>query len=109
MIRLAGGDPVPLPLREEQRFAFSAEELADRLTPRTKLVILNSPENPTGGVLGAELKPRSPALARSHRLLVISDEVYSEMLYEGEHVSIAPTAGCSSGRFSSTDSRRPSR
>ena len=67
VIRWAGATPVPLPLSEETGFAFTADDLAERLTPRTKLVILNSPANPTGGVVDRELnaeiaRPRRPRL-----------------------------------------------
>src|SRR3954466_15090042 len=66
-IRFAGATPVPLVLRERDDFAFAVDELAARLTPRTKLVILNSPQNPTGGVLGAGRPPRPAASSRARR------------------------------------------
>jgi aspartate/methionine/tyrosine aminotransferase len=67
VIRFAGAVPVPLPLVEEAGFAFSADDLADRLTPRTRLVILNSPANPTGGVITRELNRELARVLADHR------------------------------------------
>jgi aspartate aminotransferase len=89
MIRYVGATPVPLPLREEAGFAFTAADLAQRLTPRTRLVILNSPGNPTGGVSTAALNEQLAALLAEHDCYVLSDEVYSEMAYDAPHDSIA--------------------
>ena len=88
-IRWAGATPVPLPLYEERDFAFDLEELAAKLGPATKLVILNSPQNPTGGALGAEELAQAARLVAETPAWVLSDEVYSQMLYEGEFASIA--------------------
>jgi aspartate/methionine/tyrosine aminotransferase len=92
-IRFAGAVPVPLPLVDEAGFAFSAADLADRLTPRTRLVILNSPGNPTGGVITRELNSELARVLADHRCWVVSDEVYSEMLYDEEHDTIAAHEG----------------
>src|SRR3954467_15454503 len=89
VIRWAGATPVPLPLTEESGFAFSADDLAERLTPKTKLVILNSPANPTGGVVPRDVNVEVARLLHDHDCYVLSDEVYSEMVYDGEHDSIA--------------------
>jgi aspartate aminotransferase len=89
VIRWAGATPVPLPLTEESGFAFAADDLAERLTPRTKLVILNSPANPTGGVVPREVNGEVAKLLADHRCYILTDEVYSEMVYDGEHDSIA--------------------
>jgi aspartate aminotransferase len=89
VIRWAGATPVPLPLTEEAGFAFNADDLAERLTPKTKLVILNSPANPTGGVVPREVNVEVAKLLAAHRCYVLTDEVYSEMVYDGEHDSIA--------------------
>ena len=89
VIRWAGATPVPLPLTEESGFAFSADDLAERLTPKTKLVILNSPANPTGGVVPREVNAEVAKLLADHRCYILTDEVYSEMVYDGEHDSIA--------------------
>ena len=93
MIRFAGATPVPLPLVEEKGFAFAAEDLARLLTPRTKLVILNSPANPTGGIVSRELNVEIATLLADHDCFILSDEVYAEMLYDGEHDTIAGHAG----------------
>jgi aspartate/methionine/tyrosine aminotransferase len=93
VIRWAGATPVPLPLTEETGFAFSAGDLAERLTPRTKLVILNSPGNPTGGIVERELNVEIARLLAAHSCWVLSDEVYSELLYDAEHDTIAAHEG----------------
>ena len=92
-IRWAGATPVPLPLLEQRDFAFDLGDLADRLNPRTKLVILNSPQNPTGGVVGPEDTAAAARLLAESSAWVLSDEVYSQMLYEGEFASVASHAG----------------
>ena len=92
-ISWAGGTPVPLPLLEERDFTFDPNDLADRLSARTKLVILNSPQNPTGGVLSPDDVGTTAELLAGNAAWVLSDEVYSQMLYEGEHASIASLEG----------------
>jgi aspartate/methionine/tyrosine aminotransferase len=92
-IRFAGATPVPLVLREADDFAFSVDELAARLTERTKLVILNSPQNPTGGVLAAETLAAVADVLRDSAAWVLSDEVYGRLLYEGAFASIATEPG----------------
>ncbi len=93
VIRWAGATPVPLPLTEDKGFAFSAEALAERLTPRTKLVILNSPANPTGGIVERPLNVEIARLLADHTCWILSDEVYSEMLYDAAHDTIASHEG----------------
>jgi aspartate aminotransferase len=93
VIRWAGATPVPLPLVEERGFAFSADDLAARLSPRTKLVILNSPANPTGGIVDHTLNAEIAGLFAAHDCWLLSDEVYSELLYDGEHDTIAAHEG----------------
>jgi aspartate/methionine/tyrosine aminotransferase len=93
MINFTGATPVPAPLREEKAFALDVEEIASLITPRTKLLILNSPGNPTGGVLNREEIAAIADLAVRHDLTVLADEIYAEILYEGEHVSIATMPG----------------
>jgi aspartate/methionine/tyrosine aminotransferase len=88
MIHYVGGKAVPIQLREARDFCLDVEELAALITDRTKLIILNSPHNPTGGVM-----PRADveALARvigDRNILILSDEIYSRLLFEGEHFSI---------------------
>lgn len=92
-IRWAGATPVPLPLREEQDFAFELDELASLVSPRTKLVILNSPQNPTGGALTPEETAGAAEILAGSEAWVLSDEVYSRLLYEGEFASVAQTEG----------------
>ena len=92
-IRFAGAVPVPLPLLEERDFTFDPDDLARRLSPRTKLVVLNSPQNPTGGVVPAgDLAEAARAILETDAW-VLSDEVYSRLLYEGEFASIASLPG----------------
>jgi aspartate/methionine/tyrosine aminotransferase len=93
VIRWAGATPVPLPLTEETGFAFTAAELEERLTPRTKLVILNSPGNPTGGIVERELNAEIARVLAGHRCWILSDEVYSELLYDAAHDTIAAHEG----------------
>jgi aspartate/methionine/tyrosine aminotransferase len=92
-IRWAGATPVPLPLDEERDFAFDLAELESRLGPRTKLVILNSPQNPTGGALSAQETEQVAALLADCGAWVLSDEVYSRMVYDGEFASVASYPG----------------
>jgi aspartate aminotransferase len=92
-IRWAGATPVPLPLLEERDFAFDLDDLASRLGSRTRLVILNSPQNPTGGALSPEEVEGAAALLANSGAWVLSDEVYSRMLYEGEFASVASHDG----------------
>jgi aspartate aminotransferase len=92
-IRWAGASPVALPLLEERDFAFRLEDLEERLTDRTKLVILNSPQNPTGGMAGAEELRRAAELIHASGAWVLSDEVYSQIHYEGAFASIATVPG----------------
>jgi aspartate/methionine/tyrosine aminotransferase len=90
MIEFTGANPVPVPIREENAFAFSAEETLRLITPRTRLLILNSPANPTGGVTGKrEVDALVEGLARWPDVVVLSDEIYDHMLYDGEtHVCL---------------------
>jgi aspartate aminotransferase len=92
-IRWAGATPVPLPLREERDFVFDVDELAARLGPETKLVILNSPQNPTGGLVGRREIAEAAAVLAESSAWVLSDEIYSQMVYEGEFASVASHAG----------------
>jgi aspartate/methionine/tyrosine aminotransferase len=89
VIRFSGATPVPLPLTEQTGFAFGADDLSALLTQRTKLVILNSPGNPTGGVIERELNAEIADVLRDHGCWILSDEVYSQLLYDGEHDTLA--------------------
>mgnify|MGYP006132025659 FL=1 len=90
VIRYSGATPVPVKLREETGFSFSADEILAQITPKTRLIIINSPSNPTGGVVDkAELDKLVAGLATNPHIAVLSDEIYSQMLYEGrKHVSL---------------------
>ncbi|MCH7795003.1 MAG: pyridoxal phosphate-dependent aminotransferase [Proteobacteria bacterium] len=90
IIAFSGATPVPIPLLEENGFAFSAEDVLARITPATRLIILNSPANPTGGVTPrAEVDKLAAGLARHPQVAVLSDEIYSQMLYDGQaHASL---------------------
>jgi aspartate aminotransferase len=90
MIEYTGATPVPVPIREENGFAFSAEETLKLITPKTRLLILNSPANPTGGVTPkSEVDKLVAGLAQWPDVAVMSDEIYDHMLYDGEtHVCL---------------------
>jgi aspartate aminotransferase len=90
MIEFTGARPVPVPIREENNFAFSAEETLGLITPQTRLLILNSPANPTGGVTPkVEVDKLVDGLERHRDVAVMSDEIYDRMLYDGEtHVCL---------------------
>ena len=84
MIEYTGAKPVPITLREETGFAFSADEVLAQITPKTSLIILNSPGNPTGGAVPAsEIKRLIAGLAKHPHVAVMSDEIYSLLLYDG--------------------------
>jgi len=90
MIEYTGARPIPIPIREENGFAFSAEETLALITPETRLIILNSPANPCGGVTPkAEVDKLVAGLAAHPQVAILSDEIYDQMLYDGEqHVSL---------------------
>jgi aspartate/methionine/tyrosine aminotransferase len=92
-VRFAGGVPISLMLNEDRGFRFGAEDIRRLLTPKTKLVILNSPHNPTGSVLTPKDLDEIAALLRERDIWVLSDEIYSKILYEGTHESIATRPG----------------
>ncbi|PWB75964.1 aspartate aminotransferase [candidate division GN15 bacterium] len=91
--KFVGAKPVPVRLREENDFRFSIDEFRSLITPRTKMVVLNSPCNPTGGVLTPEDLEAIYAAAKKHDLWILSDEIYSRLVYEGEFHSIASVPG----------------
>ncbi|MDJ0627829.1 MAG: pyridoxal phosphate-dependent aminotransferase [Rhodobacter sp.] len=90
MIEFTGARPVPVPIREENAFAFSADETLSLITPATRLIILNSPANPCGGVTPrTEIDKLVAGLADRPDIALLSDEIYDQMLYDGEeHVSL---------------------
>jgi aspartate aminotransferase len=84
---------VPLVLREENEFDLDIKELESKITSRTKMLVLNSPHNPTGSVLKPETVEAIAALARKHDFWILSDEIYAKIQYEGRHLSIASLPG----------------
>jgi aspartate/methionine/tyrosine aminotransferase len=87
--RMAGAVPVSVPLREEQGFVPQVEDFRARITPKTRMLLVNSPHNPTGAVAAAETLAALAQLAQEHDLLVLSDEIYAAMVYDAQrHVSI---------------------
>ena len=94
MIRVAGGVPVPVPLREENQFSFDLQAFDARISDRTRLIVLNSPANPTGGVIPLADLDHIAVQARHHGAWVMSDEIYGQLAYDGLHVpSIATLPG----------------
>jgi aspartate aminotransferase len=93
MARYVGGAPVPAPLREANDFRMDVDEVASLITPRTRLLILNSPHNPTGSILTDDDLRRLAALAVEHDLVVLTDEIYGRLQYAGEPLSIATLPG----------------
>lgn len=94
MINFVGAKPVPIPLKEENDFRLDHEYVKAKITKKTKMIILNSPENPTGGILTREdLKVIADCIANREDVIVLSDEIYSRIIYEGTHESIASLPG----------------
>lgn len=87
MIEFVGGVPIPIPIREERDFRLDVDELAAKITPRTRLIILNSPANPTGGVLTEQDIRDVAAAIGDANIMVLSDEIYSRLIFEGSHFS----------------------
>ena len=90
---LAGGVPVVIPLQNKNEFKLTREELEAAITPRTKILVLPFPNNPTGSIMTREDLGPIAEVVKEHDLFVISDEIYSELSYQGEHVSIAEFPG----------------
>ena len=93
VIELVGATPVPIPLREQNEFRLDVKELEKLITPKTTMIILNSPHNPTGSVLTDKDLEQIAALAVKHDLWVLSDEIYSRIIYQGKHNTIAALPG----------------
>jgi aspartate/methionine/tyrosine aminotransferase len=93
MTRFCGGTPVGVPIRQERDFRIDLDELERLITSRTRLLIINSPANPTGGVFTRDDVERIGELAVRHDLVVLADEIYGRIVYEGEHVSLASLPG----------------
>jgi aspartate aminotransferase len=92
-INFAGGKAVPLHYKMEREFRFDISELEEKINPKTKMLIVNSPQNPTGGVLEESDLKRIAELAVENDVVVLSDEVYSKIIYEGEHRTVASYPG----------------
>ena len=92
-IKISGAKPVPMPLREENDFAFDREEFKKLITPKTRLIIINSPGNPTGGILSVEDLEFIADIAKKNDIMILSDEIYSRIIYDGEFHSIASIPG----------------
>jgi len=92
-IEFAGGKAVPLEYKEERDFRFDISELESKINPNTKMLIINSPQNPTGGVLEPSDLERIAELAIKNDVIVLSDEVYSKIIYEGRHHTVAALPG----------------
>jgi len=95
MISFVGAQPVPIPLREEREFRFDVDELRDLVSDRTALIILNSPQNPTGGCLEPEDLEAMAEICAERDIPVLSDEVYEDILYEVQFASISSYPGMS--------------
>jgi aspartate/methionine/tyrosine aminotransferase len=94
LTRFVGGTPVAVPIRQELDFRIDLDELRSLVTPKTRMLVINSPANPTGGVLTRSDLEAIAELAISHDLVVLADEIYGRILYDGEeHVSIASLPG----------------
>ena len=89
MINFVGGKAVPLPLKEEREFRFDIADLERLLTPKTKMIIINSPQNPTGGMLTPDDMDDIAQLLKDRDIVIFSDEIYSKTIYEGKHCTIA--------------------
>ena len=93
MVKAAGGVPVQVPLREELGWRWNIADVAKAITPKTRVLYLNSPNNPSGGVLTRQDIEQLAQLARDRNLWVVSDEAYEDVVFKGEHVSIASLPG----------------
>jgi len=93
MINFVGAKAVPIPIKEEKGFVFDMQDLKKRITSRTKMIVLNSPANPTSGVISKEDLEEIAKIVVANDLLILSDEIYSRIIYEGEHQSIASFPG----------------
>ncbi len=92
-INFIGAKPVYVPVKEEKGFRFDVEDLKSRVTSKSRMIFLNSPSNPTGGFLTMEDYEEIAHVVKKHNLIVFSDEIYSRMIYDGEHASITQIPG----------------
>ena len=87
------GKAVPIPVREDRDFSIDTKELASLITDRTRLIILNSPHNPTGGVMTKKDVLEVAEAIGDRNILILSDEIYSRLIYDGDHYSIMSVPG----------------
>lgn len=92
-VALAGGVPVPLETKAENEFRLTKEELLEKITPKTKMLVLSYPNNPTGAIMPLENLKEIAEVIKEHNIIVLSDEIYAELTYEGKHHSIASLPG----------------
>ena len=90
---LAGGVPVTIQTKAENEFKLTAQELIEKITPKTKLLVLSYPNNPTGAIMEKEDLIEIAEVVKKHNIMVLSDEIYAELTYKGKHVSIASLPG----------------
>ena len=109
MVRFAGATPVPMRLREELGYNPDIDELRSLVSPRTKLIIVNSPNNPCGSVMPEETMRAVAEIALEADAVVLSDEIYKDFYYDGAHTSITGTPACPSAPLCSTGSPRATR
>ena len=95
---LAEGVPVRVPTHQKHNFELDADDLEESITTRTRALLLGYPSNPTGAVMSRESLTRIAEVARRHRLIVISDEIYAKLVYGVEHTSVASLPTCTSSR-----------
>lgn len=93
MINFMGGKAVPIQLKEDKEFAFDPEELRKLITNKTKMLILNTPQNPTGGILTKEVIEKIAEIVKDKDITILSDEIYSRLVFEGEPFSITQVPG----------------
>jgi aspartate aminotransferase len=93
VISFVGAKPVPVRLSEEREFRFDVDELRSKVTPRTKMIIINSPHNPCGSMLSLEDLEAVAEIATKHDIMVLSDEIYIRLVYEGEFASVTRFPG----------------
>ncbi|MFQ5986614.1 MAG: pyridoxal phosphate-dependent aminotransferase [Thermoplasmata archaeon] len=93
MVQLAGATPVPVPTSEEDGFALTPEAVAERVSPHTRLLIVNTPNNPTGAVYGLPALRGLADLAADHGFLILTDEIYERIIYQGQHHAVASFPG----------------
>lgn len=93
VVQYLGAKPIPMALKEEHHFRFDIEELKELITPKTKMIVINSPQNPTGGVLTKNDLEQIYELAEKHDLWILTDEIYSRILYDTQFESIATIPG----------------